>query len=242
MNNPIGFFDSGIGGTTILREVIKHLPKENYIYYSDSLNNPYGNKTKEELFTIVDNIVKQLISFNCKIIVCACNTATTMVLNDIRKQYPNTIFIGTEPAIKVVYDKYKDKNAVILTTKGTAESSRFQILFNKYKTDKCTLIKAPQLASLIENDKDTYNYLNELLNNYKNIEVIVLGCTHFPLAISNIKKILGNNIICVDGSIGIANRIENILKENNILNNNGHYLKIISQNKKTKNRILKILK
>lgn len=85
-NKPICFFDSGIGGATILKEVIKTLPNENYVYYADSKNNPYGNKTKEELFDIVSNAVDNLIKYDPKLIVCACNTATAMVLNDIRKK------------------------------------------------------------------------------------------------------------------------------------------------------------
>ena len=94
-NNPICFFDSGIGGATILKEVIKLLPYENYVYYADSINNPYGNKTKNELFKIVSNVVDNLLEYNPKLIVCACNTATAMVLNDIRKKYKDIIFVGT---------------------------------------------------------------------------------------------------------------------------------------------------
>lgn len=108
-DKPICFFDSGIGGSTILKEVIKKLPNENYVYYADSKNNPYGNKTKKELFDIVCCAVDNLIKYNPKLIVCACNTATEVVLNDIRKKYKDITFVGTEPAVKVVYDHYKDK-------------------------------------------------------------------------------------------------------------------------------------
>ena len=86
-DRPICFFDSGIGGSTILKEVIKKLPNEDYIYYADSKNNPYGNKTKKELFDIVCCVIDNLIKYNPKLIVCACNTATEVVLNDIRKKY-----------------------------------------------------------------------------------------------------------------------------------------------------------
>ena len=116
-NRPICFFDSGIGGSTILREVIRLLPNEGYIYYADSINNPYGNKSKEELFNIVDNVVKNLLVYDPKIIVCACNTATAMVLNDIRKKYSNITFIGTEPAVKVVLITIEIKNLLFLLLK-----------------------------------------------------------------------------------------------------------------------------
>jgi len=194
-DRPIAFFDSGIGGSTILKEVYKLLPNEKYIYYPDSSNNPYGNKSKEELFDIVDNVVKELLQYDPKLIVCACNTATAMVLNDIRKKYKDIVFVGTEPSVKVVYDKYKDLNSIVLTTKGTGESERFKDLFNKYKTVNSSLVEAPLLAELIENNVDTFPYLNELLSDFKNIDLVVLGCTHFPLAKESIRKLFGNKSI-----------------------------------------------
>lgn len=237
-NRPICFFDSGIGGSTILKEVIKLLPNENYIYYADSKNNPYGNKTKEELFKIVSNAVDNLLKYDPKLIVCACNTATEVVLNDIRKKYPNITFVGTEPAVKVVHDKFQDKKTLVITTKGTGESERFKALFNNYKTPDCTLIEAPLLAGLIENNKDPYPYLKELLKDYKDIDVVVLGCTHFPLAKDALRKVLGN-VTFVDGSVGISNRIKSLLKNN--LNNNGGDINIISTKKDVSETILKII-
>lgn len=238
-NKPICFFDSGIGGSTILKEVIKLLPNENYVYYADSKNNPYGNKTKEELFNIVSNAVDNLLKYDPKLIVCACNTATEVVLNDIRKKYPNVTFVGTEPAVKVVHDKFQDKKTLVITTKGTGESERFKTLFNSYKTPYCTLIEAPLLAGLIENNKDPYPYLKELLKDYEDIDIVVLGCTHFPLAKDAIKKVLGN-VTFVDGSIGIANRIKNLLKDD--LNNNGGDINIISTKEDVSEIILKIIR
>ena len=235
---PIAFFDSGIGGSTILKEVIKLLPNENYVYYADSINNPYGNKTKEELFNIVYNIVNKLLEYNPKLIVCACNTATAMVLNDIRKIYPNIIFVGTEPAIKVIHDKYFNKKTIVLTTTGTGESKRFKELYNKYKTDECYLVEAPLLAELIENGKDTYPYLKKLLKDYKDVEVIVLGCTHFPLAEVSLKKIF-KDVTFIDGSIGIANRVKELL--NGSYNLNGGNVKVIETSKNVKEKILSII-
>lgn len=241
-DNPICFFDSGIGGATILKEVIKKLPNENYVYLADSNNNPYGNKTKKELFDITKNIVDKLLTYDPKMIVCACNTATAMVLDDIRKTYPNIIFVGTEPAVKVLYDNYNDKKAIILTTKGTAESEKFKKLFEKYKTQNCTLIKAPKLAGLIENSKDTYSYLMELLKGYSGTEVVVLGCTHFPLVKENISKVLGK-VTYIDGGIGIANRVCDLLNKGNSFNKNktGHLL-VIAPSKKIENMVRKIVK
>lgn len=240
-NRPIAFFDSGIGGATILKEVMKHLPNENYIYYPDSSNNPYGNKSKEELFYVVDNVVQKLLIYNPKMIVCACNTATAIVLNDIRKKYQNMIFIGTEPSVKVVFDQYQDLNCLILTTKGTGESEKFQELFYKYKTPNSILVEAPLLAELIEKEEDTYPYLKQLLNNFSDIDLVVLGCTHFPLAKENIQRVLGD-VQFIDGRVGIANRIHHILTENNMVNDEKFStINILCSDKKIKKRILDIL-
>lgn len=236
-NRPICFFDSGIGGATILREVYKRFPNEGYIYYADSINNPYGMKSKEELFSIVDNVVTKLLEFNPKIIVCACNTATAMVLNDIRKKYSDIIFIGTEPAVKVVHDKYFDKKAIVLTTKGTGESERFKDLLDKYGTLNSKLVIAPELANLIENNKDTSLYLNNLLKDYIGTEVVVLGCTHFPLVENEIGAVLGN-VLFVDGAVGITNRIDSLIDKSD----GPGYIKVISTLDDVENRILDIVK
>lgn len=238
---PIAFFDSGIGGSTILKEVVKHLPNENYIYYPDSCNLPYGNKNKEELFEIVDNVVKKLINYNPKIIVCACNTATAMVLDDIRKKYKNIIFVGTEPAIKVVHDNYNDKKTIILTTKGTGHSEKFKELFKQHGTPQCTLVEAPLLAELIEKKENLYPYIKDLLGGFTDIKVVVLGCTHFPLAKEAISKVLGP-VTFVHGGPGIANRVKSLLIENSLpYNQNEFDLKIISKDTEIKNTIINIL-
>lgn len=235
-NRPICFFDSGIGGSTILKEVMKLLPNENYIYYADSINNPYGQKTKEKLFDVVDSVVKKLLKFDPKVIVCACNTATEMVLNDIREKYPNTLFVGTEPAVKIVYDKYPDKKSIVMTTKGTHDSERFQKLFEKYKTVDSTLIEANELAGLIENGEDAFPYLNSLLKDYKGNEIVVLGCTHFPLVKDEIKKILGP-VTFIDGGIGIAKRIDSLIEKNE----GSGSLKIIETSLKVEDKIKDIV-
>lgn len=238
-NNPICFFDSGIGGATILKEVIKKLPNENYVYLADSKNNPYGNKTKEELFCIVKNAVEKLLVYKPKIIVCACNTATTMVLDDIKNIYKDVLFVGVKPNIKEVYNKYYDKRSIILATKGTIESKKFKELYYKYKTPNSVLIKAPLLASLIENKKKTYVYLKSIIGKFKNIDIVVLGCTHYPLIKKEIKKILGN-VIFIDSSVDVTNKISKLIKNN--FNNKHEYIKVLSNNKSTYNRVLDILK
>ena len=222
-NNKIGMFDSGIGGLTILKELRKLLPNENYIYYADSKNNPYGEKSDSELMNIVTNIVDFLISKEVKIIVIACNTATTRCINRLRKMYPNMIFVGTEPAIKVACDK-NYKNTLVMATPGTIKSERTHELakLNKKRDQKITLLSCKGLADAIESgNKDNVNkVLHKLLDKYvdEGIDSIVLGCTHYPHAKKNIKELFPNAKL-IDGNKGVSRQVKRQLESHNLLNN-----------------------
>lgn len=149
-NNPIGIFDSGIGGVTVLKEIVKILPKENYIYYSDSINNPYGDKEQEDIIRIVDDIVGKLIKYECKIIVIACNTASARSVEFLRERYKDIIFVAIEPAYKMVYDYAYNEPTLVMATKGTIESEKFNLLFNKFNNHKTYLLQCLGLADIIE--------------------------------------------------------------------------------------------
>lgn len=193
MNRKIGVFDSGIGGITVLKEIIKILPNEDYLYYCDSKNNPYGEKSDIELLEITNNIVNFFIKKDVKIIVVACNTATTRCIKTLRKMYPNILFVGTEPAIKLACSN-NYKNILVMATPSTMTSKRTNELINLYKKDNqnIMLLACEGLANKIEtNDKNSMNILlDKLLFNYKNknIDCIVLGCTHYPYIKKDIKK------------------------------------------------------
>ena len=122
----IGIFDSGIGGVTVLKEIIKLLPDEDYIYFSDSINNPYGEKDDNTIIEICDNIIQKLISKNCKCIVIACNTASAKAAKYLRNKYPNIPIIAIEPAYKMVYDYNYNEKTLIMGTKGTLNSNNFK--------------------------------------------------------------------------------------------------------------------
>lgn len=223
MKNKIGIFDSGKGGLTTLKEIKRLLPHEDFIYYADAENNPYGNKTDEALYLIVDNIVKKLISKDVKLIVIACNTATTKCIAKLRENYPNMLFIGTEPAIKVACDN-NYKNTLVLATTGTIESERTQelVLNNKKENQNIYLLACEGLANAIEESNQAR--INELLHKYldeyttKDIDSIVLGCTHYPI-ISESIQLMFPNAKLIDGNIGVAKRVKFILEENKLLNN-----------------------
>ena len=220
-NHPIGILDSGIGGITILKEILKILPYENYLYYSDSIHNPYGEKTKEEVVEIVEKIVESFMKKNCKAIVFACNTATALAIDEIRRKYPDFIFVGTEPAYKVVYDCSFDKKALVMATPATINSERFDNLYHKYDNQNTILLPCSNLAYLIENRKteEVEKYLNQNLPKNEKIEVVVLGCTHYPLIKTEIQKVLGN-VIFYDSSKGVANRLKKLLKKEDLLSEN----------------------
>lgn len=225
MNKKIGIFDSGIGGTTTLKEILKILPNEDYIFYADSKNNPYGNKKDKELFDITTNIVDYLISKDVKIIVVACNTATTKCISKLREKYPDMMFVGTVPAIKVACDN-NYKNTLVLATPGTISSDLTKELIDKNKKDdeNIYLLPCEGLANAIETNKEFR--IQELLNKYltpykdKQIDAIVLGCTHYPLIKDKIQRYFKDAVI-LDGNIGVANRVKFLLEENNLLNDKG---------------------
>lgn len=229
-NNKIGMFDSGIGGLTVLKELRKMLPNEDYIYYADSKNNPYGEKSDKELMSIVTGIVDYLISKNVKIIVIACNTATTRCIKRLRKMYPEMIFVGTEPAIKVACDK-NFKNTLVMATPGTVKSERIHELVtqNKRKDQKITLLSCKGLADAIEShDKNRIDsVLHDLLDEYKdkNIDSIVLGCTHYPHAKRNIKEIIPNAKL-IDGNKGVSKQVKRQLESHNLLSDRTKYGKV----------------
>ena len=223
-SSKIGIFDSGIGGVTVLKEIVKVLPNENYIYYSDSLNCPYGGRTGKEIINLSTDIVEYFIKNNSKVIVIACNTITAIAIDYLRNNYPNMIFIGIEPAYKVVHDFYFNQPTLIMATEATFESEKFNILYNKYKSSKTYLLPCTGLADMIENSKpeEIHNYLEKNLSQYKGkVDNIVLGCTHYPLIKNEIINILGD-VNFFDGSYKVAVHLKQVLEEFKLLNSNGN--------------------
>lgn len=230
----IGVFDSGIGGVTVMKELIKILPNEDYIYYSDTINNPYGDKTNEEIVNISDKIVNYLINQGCKLIVIACNTASAISKDYLRNKYSIPI-IAIEPAYKSV----DNESTLVMATNATINSDKFHTLFNTYDNHNTILLSCSGLADLIEegNKEKIINYLNNKIGEYRGVKNVVLGCTHYPLIKEEISKVLGP-VTFYDGSVGVAKHTKEVLKENNILGNNtGKITFIDSSNNKEKERL-----
>lgn len=217
----IGVFDSGIGGVTILKELEKDYPNLDYYYYSDSSHNPYGEKTEEEIKIITKNIVEFLIQKGCKIIIIACNTASTIAVDYLRNQFPNTSFIATVPAIKVAYDKYPDTKTLVMATNGTFHSELWKSLYHSYHNPDTEILFCNGLAHLIEEENydKIREYLKQYLTPYQGYETIVLGCTHFPIIKDEITNVLGHVHFC-ESKEGISKRLGILLQRFHIKQKN----------------------
>ena len=204
----IGVLDSGIGGVTVLREILKQGINANFIYYSDSKHNPYGDKSDDEVYSIVKWVVDYLLDMGCVAIVLACNTASAICVKRLREEYPDTLFIAIEPAYKMVHDYNPKGKTLVMATEGTINSEKFLTLFNKYDNKNTILLPCKGLAELIEegNDVKIDRYLDDNLSKYRDIDNVVLGCTHYPLIKKNIRKVLGD-VKFFDGSLGVSKEL-----------------------------------
>lgn len=240
MSNIVGVFDSGIGGLSVLRELEKILPNEDFYYYGDSLNNPYGEKSDEELFSITSGVVDYLVNKGCKLIVIACNTATTRCMKYLREKYKDIIFVGTVPAIKVACDR-DFKNTLVMATPATIESERTMELIrdNIRKDQNIYLVACPGLANAIEdNDQERIEeILKDTFREYKDKEIdsIVLGCTHYPFIKEEILKEMPG-VSLLDGSRGVAMEVKRQLENNGLLSDKSSR-KIVIYNSLTKEEV-----
>ena len=222
-NRPIGVFDSGMGGITILSRLMEVLPHEDYIYYGDSIHNPYGEKSEQEILTYAMFVSEFLIDKGCKAIVIACNTASSVAVDYLREKFPETLFIATVPALKMAMDEDRKQNVLVMATKATLASKKFRDLYNSYKEEQSHihLLNCNNLANLIEEEVQTKinQKLKKLLAYYEkqNINTVVLGCTHYPLIKDNIKALLGN-VKMIEGSYGISGELKKRLKDRDLLN------------------------
>ncbi|WP_228237086.1 glutamate racemase [Allomuricauda sp. M10] len=223
MQAPIGIFDSGVGGTSIWKEVVKMLPHESTLYLADSANAPYGEKSKEEILNLSIKNTEFLLEKGSKIIVVACNTATTNAIDYLRKNYP-VPFIGIEPAIKPAALQTKTKKVGVLATKGTLSSSLFHNT-SKLFAEGITVLEqeGKGLVELIEANKVYSVEMRELLTTFLNpmldqqIDCLVLGCTHYPYLIPVLKEMLPENITIIDSGEAVARQTKTILEQNGLL-------------------------
>jgi glutamate racemase len=232
MNGPIGVFDSGIGGLTVLKELAEKLPYEDFIYYADSANAPYGPKSANEIISLSESIVEFLISQQCKLVVIACNTATAAAVYKLRSKFEIPI-IGLEPAVKPACLNTKTGNVGVLATEGTFRGNHFKTTSDNYK-DYVTihLQVAKGLVELAEEGVFDGEEVNKLVNQYvkpflaESIDQLVLGCTHYPYFYKHIKAAAGDNVEVIDSAGAVARRTKDVLMTNKIFRTENNTRKI----------------
>ncbi|QLG44485.1 glutamate racemase [Costertonia aggregata] len=221
--NPIGIFDSGIGGTSIWREISLLMPNENCMYLADSKNAPYGDKSVEEIVELSIKNTELLLNKGCKIIVVACNTATTNAITYLRDNY-NVPFIGIEPAIKPAALQSETKSVGVLATKGTLASSLFHSTTANHSEGITVHIQEGLgLVPLIESGEISSDKTTELLEKFlkpmleQNIDALVLGCTHYPYLIPILKNIIPSYIKIIDSGLAVAKQTKAILEKKGMI-------------------------
>ncbi|MCY6484972.1 glutamate racemase [Clostridium aestuarii] len=223
-DKPIGFFDSGVGGLSVLKEAVKVLPNEDFIYFGDSKNAPYGVKNVDEIKKLTFDAVEFLVRHNVKAIVIACNTATSAAIIDLRKTYINIPIIGIEPALKPAVELNKEGKIIIMATPTTLCEKKFFKLMNKYKSISDIIpLPCPGLVEFIEEGtlegEEIDGFLEKRFFSLKDEKIasIVLGCTHYPFVKKELSKILGQDISIIDGSRGTAVQLKRKLISNKFI-------------------------
>lgn len=216
MRHPIGVFDSGVGGISVLRVLRKLLPHEDFIYIGDCKNAPYGDKSVEEIDLLTHQLIQPLLDAKCKALVIACNTITAVSANALRKELTMPV-IGMEPALKPAQALRKDGRVLVLATKATLALDKFHRLYEKYGQDTLPIV-GEGLAALVENglmdtpqaEKLLHRLLDEPLK--RHTDAIVLGCTHYPFLVKDLNKV-APGIPLVDGSLGTARQVRRLLEQ-----------------------------
>jgi len=227
-SQPIGIFDSGVGGLTVASEIKKILPNEDLIYFGDSKNLPYGEKSKDAIIEYCTKITTFLLELNCKAIVIACNSATANALKEIRKLVSGRIPIIdviNPVAEKIAHEIHS--NVGVIATKATISSGLYRKSIGKFnKFIKVSELATPLLVPAIEEGLKNHPITSSIINHYlsnkklKNIETLILGCTHYPLLIDEIKQYYGNTVRIVDSPKIVSTQLKIILEKYHLLNSN----------------------
>lgn len=218
----IAIFDSGVGGLSVLRELLKIMPNERYLYFGDSANAPYGSRPTQEVRALTLAAGEKLVARGVKALVIACNTATSAAIADLRERYPQLIVVGIEPALKLAVDTFPQGNIGIMATQVTLREKKFQALSQRV-AQNCRLfpIPAPGLVELVESGKadspEMDALMEQLLSPYRGkLQALVLGCTHYPFAQRAIAKALPGTAL-FQGGQGTAQQTRRRLEQAGLL-------------------------
>lgn len=224
----IAVFDSGVGGISVLRHLVRILPGERFVYYGDSANAPYGSRSTQEVRVLTLAAVGKLLAeYPLKALVIACNTATAAAVNDVRAAHPELIVVGIEPALKVAADHFPGGRVGVLATEVTLREEKFDTLLHRFDENvTISKIPAPGLVELVEHGKvdapETEALLRKVLGPYLGkLDAVVLGCTHYPFARNAIRRVLGDDVVLLDGGEGTARETRRRLEQAGLLENGG---------------------
>ena len=228
-DSPVGILDSGLGGISIWSEIVCAMPQENVIYWADNANCPYGGKSRQEIIRLVSAGVEEFISRGVKIIVVACNTATTAAIDYLREQWPEVPFIGLEPAIKPAAQASQSKVVGVLATKYTVDSDMFRKTRDQYAQGIRVIATAGEgLVELVENGQEEGPQAEQLLRHYiepmldQGADQLVLACTHFPLLMPAIRRIIADRPMSViDPARAIARHTRQVRQQKQLLKEEG---------------------
>ena len=223
---PIGLFDSGVGGLSIFNEIRQLLPNESLVYFADSANAPYGEQGRDFIQKRSLEIISHLVALGCKVIVIACNTATTEAIQFLR-EHSSIPLIGVEPAIKPAVEFSQSKRVGVLATYRTVNSQRTQQLIELYAADTEVFLQAcPGWVEFIEENSNSLmppelldRHVTPLLQN--NIDTLVLGCTHYPFLREQIKAFVGDEVELIDTGKPVSQQLLRVLTMNELLNSQG---------------------
>lgn len=222
MSSSIGILDSGLGGLSVASEINKLMPKEQIVYLGDSKNIPYSVKSKEEILKLSKRIIKFLLKKNAKIIVIACNTITVVALDKLREEFPNVPIIGTVPVIKTAVRITKNGKIGVFSTKKTAESKYQKDLIKIFaKNISVVNLGSDEVVPLIEKGEDEIlkSVLSKELAPFKEfgVDILALGCTHFPLIKEEIQNIVGSDVLVIDSGPAVARQVKRVLEQRQVL-------------------------
>ncbi len=223
--DPIGIFDSGVGGLSIYREIRQLLPSENILYVADQSHVPYGTRTLEEVLSFSEGITRFFLDNQVKSIVIACNTASAAALQFLRKKYPDHLFVGMEPAVKPAAQKSQTQRVGVLATQATFQGKLYASLLERFAQGvKVFENTCPGLVTQIEkgdlDSDDTRRILEAAIQPMleEGVDTIVLGCTHYPFVIPLISRIAGPGVEVIDPAPAIGRQTWRLLEENHLLN------------------------
>ena len=221
--DPIGVFDSGVGGISVLRELIRLMPGENYLYFGDSANAPYGDRPTEQVRELTMKVARELVARGVKALVVACNTATSAAVSLLRQTWPELTVIGIEPALKPAVDRFPTGRIGIMATQVTLREGKLARQLERFPQAAVSLIPAPGLVELVEQGctrgEKVEALLKTVLSPYRGkLDALVLGCTHYPFVREGISHVLGPDTVLLDGGEGTARQTMRCLAAADLLN------------------------